>query len=269
MKSYEGTEPYLFVSYAHTDTECIIPILEELDKLGYRFWFDEGIYSGDEWREVVASHLLGSKIVLAFISSDFCESKNCKDEINLAHEHVTIIPVYIDSTENPTYLSAGMLMSLSGYNAIYAGDYFKRSNKIDLIERICNSPDVRICKLMSVGVTKHKECFDSAFLFSKEFLHSGALSIQDHPIEKIKEEVSKLSRLFDSIFYLKHFETRTPSDNIADTIINIIKENIYSFRKNLLKIKGPLGSYKNRLLQYIYLLLEKEDNGIMPFYIDL
>lgn len=135
MRSYEGDNPYVFVSYAHANADKISPIIEQLGEDSFRLWYDEGIYSGDEWREVVASHLLGSKCVLAFISKEFCLSKNCKDEINLAHEHCTIIPVYIDAGSTPEYLSAGMRLSLSGYNAIYGFKYFADGTVKSLVKK--------------------------------------------------------------------------------------------------------------------------------------
>ena len=45
--AYEGKEPYIFVSYAHANADVVTPILDQLHNAGYRFWFDEGIYSGD------------------------------------------------------------------------------------------------------------------------------------------------------------------------------------------------------------------------------
>jgi 5'-deoxynucleotidase YfbR-like HD superfamily hydrolase len=267
MKAYDGSKPYIFVSYAHANSNTVVPILEHLNNAGYRFWFDEGIYSGDMWREAVASHLLSSKCVLAFISKEFSESKNCKDEINLAHEHSTIIPVFIDSMKTPDYLSAGMLMILSGYNAIYGLDYVSGCQIESLVDKICNSIEMDECKIEESK--EQQKIIKSSLKFSESFLHSGALSIKDSSFAQTENEVGKISRLFNEIFYAKHFDAQLPAKNIADTIITIIKNNVSNNRKNLLKIKGPLGSYKNRLLQYIYLLLEKEDNGILPFYIDL
>ena len=40
---YEGKEKYIFISYSHSDSEIIIPILEELNSNGYRIWYDDGI----------------------------------------------------------------------------------------------------------------------------------------------------------------------------------------------------------------------------------
>ena len=36
LTPYEGEQPYIFISYAHKDSEQVYPILEELNRLGYR-----------------------------------------------------------------------------------------------------------------------------------------------------------------------------------------------------------------------------------------
>ena len=43
MIAYEGNENYIFVSYAHKDSDRVIPIIEELDAAGFRIWYDSGI----------------------------------------------------------------------------------------------------------------------------------------------------------------------------------------------------------------------------------
>ena len=62
---YEGKEKYIFISYSHSDSEIIIPILEELNSNGYRIWYDDGIEWGSEWPESVAQHLHNCEICMA------------------------------------------------------------------------------------------------------------------------------------------------------------------------------------------------------------
>lgn len=38
---YEGNNKYIFVSYSHLDGDAIPPILESLDREGFRIWYDE------------------------------------------------------------------------------------------------------------------------------------------------------------------------------------------------------------------------------------
>ena len=48
---YEGSEPYIFISYCHQDKERVYPYLEMMANDGYRIWYDEGITPGEEWIE--------------------------------------------------------------------------------------------------------------------------------------------------------------------------------------------------------------------------
>lgn len=43
FKAYEGDEKFIFISYAHKDSETVYPIIEKLNADGYRVWFDDGI----------------------------------------------------------------------------------------------------------------------------------------------------------------------------------------------------------------------------------
>lgn len=53
-KTYEGKEPYIFISYSHKESDIIIPIIERLQADGYRVWYDDGIIPGTEWPETIA-----------------------------------------------------------------------------------------------------------------------------------------------------------------------------------------------------------------------
>ncbi len=49
--AYSGNEPYVFVSYAHKDSNAVFPELKWLKDQGFNIWYDEGISPGTEWRE--------------------------------------------------------------------------------------------------------------------------------------------------------------------------------------------------------------------------
>ena len=52
---YEGSEPYIFVCYAHEDEALVYPELSWLASEGFRYWYDEGISPGENWPEALAS----------------------------------------------------------------------------------------------------------------------------------------------------------------------------------------------------------------------
>ena len=57
--AYEGTEPYIFISYSHKDSNVVFPAIRALQEAGYPVWYDAGIQAGSEWPEYIASHLVG------------------------------------------------------------------------------------------------------------------------------------------------------------------------------------------------------------------
>lgn len=115
-RPYEGENKYIFVSYCHKDKAAVYPVVEQLAKEGYRVWYDEGIDPGSEWPEVIAAHLYGCQVCIAFISKNSVESHNCKREVNFALlKQKPFISVVIEDVK----MSLGMEMQLSATRAIF------------------------------------------------------------------------------------------------------------------------------------------------------
>ncbi len=55
FSAYRGSEPYVFVCYAHEDAETVYTELRWLHEQGVNLWYDEGISPGHEWTEELAS----------------------------------------------------------------------------------------------------------------------------------------------------------------------------------------------------------------------
>ena len=74
------------MSYSHSDVEKVFPILRKLQLAGYRIWYDEGIYGGENWRKILASKIRDEKCkdFLLFSSENSTKSKHVRAEINLA-----------------------------------------------------------------------------------------------------------------------------------------------------------------------------------------
>ncbi|MDO4189293.1 MAG: toll/interleukin-1 receptor domain-containing protein, partial [Lachnospiraceae bacterium] len=70
-KSYEGDKPYIFISYSHRDSKIVWPIIEQLNKDGYRVWYDDGIDPGTEWDQFIADKVCNSGCFLAFMSEAY------------------------------------------------------------------------------------------------------------------------------------------------------------------------------------------------------
>lgn len=104
--------------------------------------------------------------------------------------------------------------------------------------------------------------------FSEKFLHSGAQKLFDAIGDVVLTELSKLSAIFNHISTVDN-NTTTQEDvikHLYEIVVNGCHDNSV---KDILKIKGPLGSYKNRIMQYLYLAIKKNNEDVLPFYIDI
>lgn len=151
LRPYEGTLPYLFVSYAHKNDAAVLEIIRTLQSRGFRVWYDEGIEAGSEWPESIASHLERAQLVLAFLSPAYLRSDNCRKEMHYAlTKKKPVINVYLEQTE----LSPGMEMQIGNlfalmkytypseeyfYDKLFSAELLDASNS-PAIRRSCRMP---------------------------------------------------------------------------------------------------------------------------------
>lgn len=147
FKPYEGAEKYIFVSYSHKDCERVLAILEELNKEGFRIWYDEGIEWGTEWPESIANHLDGCAVFMAFLSKTSIASRNCRQEVNYAlKQGKEILSVYLEEVE----LSKGMDMQLSSYHSTFPYQY---ADQREFYSRLSVTQLIQCCR--DVGAIEH------------------------------------------------------------------------------------------------------------------
>ena len=97
---FNESEPYIFISYAHRDTDRVMPLINGLRELGFRVWFDAGIEVGSEWPAFIANHLRKCSCFIALLSHNYQSSKNCCQEISYAlKRNRNIIPIYLEPVE--------------------------------------------------------------------------------------------------------------------------------------------------------------------------
>lgn len=115
FEAYNGSDPYLFVSYAHKDSISVFSDMRWLNDKGYRVWYDEGIEPGHDWPEEIALALGKCLVFLVFISPRAVESHNVRNEINLAiKRRKPLIAIHIE----PTDLPPGLELRLGHIQAI-------------------------------------------------------------------------------------------------------------------------------------------------------
>lgn len=147
---FEGSEPYLFVSYCHKDQEQLYPLFEQLVLDGYRMWYDDGNHGGDDWLENIENHLEDSSAVVAFISGNSSLSHNCKCEIVYALKcKKKVIPILIDDADLPK----GLRMQLSHLHHLKRSDF---SSDKALLAKVYEAEECAACKT-TPGSLKLKE----------------------------------------------------------------------------------------------------------------
>lgn len=144
FRSYEGRKPYMFISYAHLDSERVVPLLSALKyapsgmaareaatagdvpastrkreaRACYRIWYDEGIDAGSEWPENIERHMQGSALTLVFWSAASAMSKNCyREMVNANRSGRPVLFVLLDQTPLPREHAGNTGMTLDGDGA--------------------------------------------------------------------------------------------------------------------------------------------------------
>ena len=64
VAAYNGTEPYIFMSYSHKDTDVVLNAVDVLTDNGFHVWYDNGIEAGTEWPEYIAERERFSRTIL-------------------------------------------------------------------------------------------------------------------------------------------------------------------------------------------------------------
>lgn len=109
IEAYRGEEPFLFVSYAHADSDQVFPQLEWLQARGARLWYDEGIELGNIWPEQIGQALAACTMFVVFISPRSVASKVVQSEINFAlNRGKPLLAVHLEETTLPVGLELRM-----------------------------------------------------------------------------------------------------------------------------------------------------------------
>ncbi len=136
---YVENKPYIFISYAHLDSDIVLPLIEALSEKGFNIWYDSGIEAGSEWPEYIAEKLLGSEVVMVFLSENALNSPNCRQEIRYAiSKNKNLLRIHLSHLQ----LSPGMEMQLAPLQALFRHSY---SNDTDFLNALCNAKILKDC----------------------------------------------------------------------------------------------------------------------------
>ena len=145
IKPYEGDEPYIFISYSHKNKADVVETIRYLSDSGYRIWYDEGIDPGTEWDENIASHVENCYLVIAFLSQEYVDSDNCRDELNYARDlDKERILIYLYNNFIEKDMPSGMRMRLGRLQSIHKYAY---ANSEEFYAKIMEATVIKSCKM--------------------------------------------------------------------------------------------------------------------------
>ena len=114
--AYRGKEPYIFVSYAHSDSEKVFAEIRRFNEAGFHVWYGEGIAPGSEWADSIADALANCAVYVVMITPTSASRPNVVDEIYYAlSEKKPFIAIHLEKTT----LSGGVKMRIGAKQAIY------------------------------------------------------------------------------------------------------------------------------------------------------
>jgi tetratricopeptide (TPR) repeat protein len=105
FKAYEGDEPFVFVSYSHTDRLQVYPIIDYLNKTRINIWYDEGIPVSEDWKKSIVNNLERCSAFLVFITPHIIDSEYVRKEISFAlKKKKPFFSIYLKETQLPSEL---------------------------------------------------------------------------------------------------------------------------------------------------------------------
>lgn len=146
--------PFIFVSYAHKDSDTVLPILNNLTENNVEIWYDNGIEAGSEWPDYIAQKIMNCDRMLCFVSEGYSESKNCSRELNFAiSRNKPILSIYLNDKIN---MAPGMMMNLESYQSLF---YTRFKGMKEFCSALLNENFICCCKHTPEAVQNSTEPF--------------------------------------------------------------------------------------------------------------
>ena len=139
LAPYQGTEPYLFLSYSHRNADAAAEAIRWLKAAGFRVWYDEGVIPATEWDENIAQAIENCDYLVALISEAYLASSNCLDELNYARDrNIPLLLIYLEDVALPS----GLAMRLGRLLAIHR---YRYDNPAAFYSKVVRAKGIGIC----------------------------------------------------------------------------------------------------------------------------
>lgn len=137
--TYQGNEPFVFVSYSHADEEIVYPEIAWLQDQGINVWYDEGISGASRWRDAIAGKIAECSLFLLYVSPHSAASRVCREELDFALDRDRVIlAVEIEPAELPE----GMRLGISNRQALLRHELTAEAYSTKLVAAIADHLDI-------------------------------------------------------------------------------------------------------------------------------
>ena len=135
---FASGDKYLFVSYAHKNTEQVVRVVDELRRHHIRVWYDEGIHGGRDWSKCLTGCIDECEAGLVFVSKKSAHSRNCRNEIDRLNErNKEIFPIVLEKFDIPQNIL--QRINRNQFNQLWS------TTPEALVQTLYALPEVRAC----------------------------------------------------------------------------------------------------------------------------
>lgn len=262
--SYNGNEPYVFVSYSQKNSDIVYPLIKKLQEAGLRIWYDEGLPLTQKWDEVVKPKIASSlcRAVIFFVSPYFFTSSAIMEEVNFvfsANAHKDYFSIHLndkDIMENmyeamTLYPQAFLKKNYPLIEYFHIDNTYLKYSSPNLVEKLLQSIEPLNCldeRLKYKIVDRSEHSLDIVFIGKDSpFTNSLILGIEEYFSQKTNIHFSKClisstcPNIKESFYNCIDTEVNNadaflirPYEEVSDEIAVKIKQLIERGRKVLL-----------------------------------
>lgn len=136
-----GDEPYVFVSYSHSDEEIVYPEIRWLQDQGFNVWYDEGISGATRWRDEIAGRIKQCRMFLFYVSPDSVDSQVCREELEYALTHDrSILSLHLSATDLPE----GIKLAVANRQALHRYELSEQDYERKLVTALSRQLDQEV-----------------------------------------------------------------------------------------------------------------------------
>lgn len=98
---------HIFISYARENQSFVEALFKPLQRVYRNIWYDQGLVAGEHWWPSIQKEISNCEIFIIILSEFWLQSEyGHKEYEDAVRQDKKILPIRIDNSQNPEYLSA-------------------------------------------------------------------------------------------------------------------------------------------------------------------